>query len=223
LRHPDLGSLTPLQVRAVDIIGRNVDRLSFLVQEMMDVARFQGGHLLLSREPVEVGDMVREAVDSFGPAAAQAGVNLEVRAGPAMHVEVDAVRMSQVLQILLSNAVKFTPRGGNVTVSMTEKYGRVVVLVEDTGIGFRMEDVPRLFQPFSQLEDAPSNQPAGGMGLYIARSLIDAHEGSIWAESAGPGKGASFGFSLARAGGPTGSTPAAPGERPPLVQPSARA
>ncbi|MBI2078776.1 MAG: HAMP domain-containing histidine kinase [Euryarchaeota archaeon] len=205
LRRPELGALTAKQERALDIISRNVDRLSFLVQEMMEVARFQGGHLLLSREPVEVGEMVQEAVDSFGPAAAAANVTVVTRIDERVQVEADPIRISQVLQIILSNAIKFTPAGGTVTVSCGRKYDRAAVLVEDTGAGFRMEDVPRLFQPFGQLHAERSNQAAGGLGLYIARSLIDAHDGSIWAESPGPGHGATFGFSLALLGGPSGS------------------
>jgi signal transduction histidine kinase len=141
--------------------------------------------------------LLAEAVESFAPAAAAAGLSLRLEAPEPLVVQGDASRLHQVLANLLSNAVKFTPKGGSVRIAARPDGGFVRVEVTDSGTGFLPGQVELLFQPFSQLHDGSSASARGtGLGLYIVRGIVERHGGSIGASSAGPGRGATFWFTL---------------------------
>jgi signal transduction histidine kinase len=206
LRDPTLGPLTAPQSRALEIIERNLGRLASLVREMMDVARLQSGHLEIARDDVDLSEMVQEVCESFRPAALAAGLTLEQEIEKGLHVQADPVRVAQIVQNLLANAVQFTRASGTVRVRARRAGALVEVAVEDTGIGFKPTDAGRLFEPFSQLEPARAKKGSVGLGLYVAQSIVHAHGGQIWGRSVGPDRGATFGFSLpamAPAAGPS--------------------
>lgn len=188
--------LPPRERQPVDILERNLQRLSRLVDDLLDVARLQGGNLSLRRAPVDLGEVVAEAVQMFEPSARERRIRLEARVDRDLPVAADAQRLAQVLTNLLSNAVKFTPPGGTVAVEARREDGTAVVRVRDTGIGFGAGDLARLFQPFSQVHGGPVSGQGSGLGLYISKGLIEGHGGHIWGESPGPGKGATFTFTL---------------------------
>jgi signal transduction histidine kinase len=196
LKDPQLGPLTQAQTKALQIVERNVARLTSLVREMMDVARLQSGHLQLARDDVDLSEILREAFDSYRPAAREAKLQFEQDIEAGIHVEADPIRVAQIVQNLLSNAIQFTGANGSVRVLARRVADRAEVTVQDTGIGFRQDEAPKLFEPFTQLEPARARKGSVGLGLFVAQTIVEAHGGQIWARSEGPGHGAVFGFSL---------------------------
>jgi PAS domain S-box-containing protein len=191
------GGLSPQQQKALAILDRNVDRMAALVADVLQVARLQSGKLGIERQPMDLHRVVAEAVESFQEPAEQAGLSLELRTTPGLTLQADAKRVTQVLFNLLNNAWKFTPPGGAITVETRREGGEAVVRVRDTGAGLRPEDIPRLFRPFTQVHDTMERTRGGtGLGLYICRGIVELHGGRIWAESEGPGRGATFTFTL---------------------------
>lgn len=196
LKDPSLGTLTPQQTRAVEVMDRNLARLTSLVREMMDVARLQSGHFEITREPVDLSDLLREAFESFGPAAREGGIDLQGEIEPDLRIEADPIRVAQILQNLLANAIQFTDPGGTIRLVARRGRGQAEVRVEDTGLGFPPSEAARLFQPFTQLAPDRSKQGSVGLGLFVAQSIVEAHGGRIWGRSEGLGRGATFGFAL---------------------------
>ncbi|HVL46959.1 MAG TPA: PAS domain-containing sensor histidine kinase [Candidatus Thermoplasmatota archaeon] len=189
--------LSEPQDRAIRILERNVDRLSRLVGDVLEVAKLQAGRVGIERRPVDLNRVVFEAVESFHEAARQRSIRLEVRLDPDLQVEGDAKRLTQVLFNLLSNAMKFTPDGGLVEVETRRLPGQALVSVRDTGLGFTAEAASRLFQPFSQLHEPDAARRGGsGLGLYVSKGIVDLHGGHLWGESPGPGLGATFRFAV---------------------------
>lgn len=185
------------EMRAIDIIDRNFERLGHLVRDLLDSARLQAVSMKLHRMPIDLRDVVYSSVETYLAPANEAGVELQVGDLPAMPVECDTSRISQVLDNLLSNAVKFTPQGQAIKVDGQVVGGMARVTVRDAGAGIRPEDLSKLFRPFSQVHDTMQSTKGGtGLGLYISQGLVQAHGGQIRAESAGLGRGATFWFEL---------------------------
>lgn len=172
-----------------------------LTRDLLDAARLQAERLELHRQPLDFGAVVAEVVETYREPARIARVELAARIAEGLGVQGDRGRLGQVVANLLSNALKFTPSGGRVTVEAEARGLVAVVRVRDTGPGFEPSDLARLFQPFTQLRE-PSRGPGGGtaLGLYISKGIVEEHGGQVWCESAGPGRGATFGFLLPLAG-----------------------
>jgi PAS domain S-box-containing protein len=206
--------------KAAEILDRNISRLHVLVQDMLESARLQSGKLRLSVRPTDLAHLVHDIVETFQEPAIRNNVTLDTMGPSEMPVVVDPDRLSQVLYNLLSNAMKFTPPGGQIHVRLApEGPEHVRVTVQDTGSGFPPEAVANLFQPFSQLADSAHSPRSGsGLGLYISRGIIEQHGGAITGSSAGPGKGATFSFVLPRVAIPFAPTlvaePVAPAPAP---------
>ncbi len=184
--------------RTMDIIRRNLERLSILVKDILDAARMDSGRLRLRPDDMDMEKVVREAVSSFEDLAAKEGVRLDVSVSGSTRLRGDASRLTQVLFNLVSNAIKFTPKEGAVHVVVAGEDDRVVVHVDDDGEGFEPELGDRLFQPFSQLHDTTGPDSGTGLGLYICRGIVEEHGGRIRGVSPGPGLGASFRFWVPR-------------------------
>jgi signal transduction histidine kinase len=179
-----------------EIVGRNADRLLVLVNDLLFVARLQAGELSLEQGDVELGKVVREAVQSHEPRAAAKGISLTCVLDSVPAVHADRSRLLQVLDNLLSNALKFTPDGGSVHVSLGCKDGAARLEVADNGIGIAAEDQRRLFQRFFRAGSALQRQlPGTGLGLYISRVITEAHEGSLSVRSE-LGRGSTFTLEL---------------------------
>lgn len=176
--------------------------LSRLVEDLRTVALSEAGTLPLHREPTDLGLLVEDAARSFATMAAAAGVLIEVAAPTAdlPLLEIDPVRIREVLDNLLANALRYTPAGGTVTISATlSTAGRLVnVEVSDTGAGIAPELLDHLFERFAKSSDSRGS----GLGLAIARHLVEAHGGTISAASQ-PGRGAQIRFSLPPEGRPS--------------------
>ena len=175
------------------MMERQVAQMTRLIDDLLDVHRIDRGQLELRREIVAVDDAVRNAVESVKTALEAKGQHLEVQSSDKpLHVDADVVRLSQVLSNLLSNASKYSPRGAKVTVEIREEDGRAVVTVKDTGDGFDRRDATRIFDMFVQLDTAGKSTGGLGIGLTIARSIVELHGGFLEADSDGPGRGACF-------------------------------
>jgi signal transduction histidine kinase/ActR/RegA family two-component response regulator len=200
--------LDPAVQRSLEILERNVQRMARLNQDMLDVARLQARSLSLTRRPVEVKALIREAVDAFEPLARESGIGLTATCPDGILVDADGQRLMQVLSNLAGNALKFTPHGGLVALDVRAEAHEVHVSVRDTGPGLSPEQIDRLFQPFSQvLGTAQPHGVGAGLGLFISRGIVELHGGRITCQSAGPGMGCTFMFILPRL--PSAAVPAA--------------
>ncbi len=185
------------------IIRRSADRMSRLIDDLLDVARLDAGHLKVEPAAEPVADLVEEAVALSAHLARQAGVRLTVCADEDLpHVMADRERVLQVLSNLIGDALKFTPRAGEITVGVSAEDGRVVISVADTGPGIPEESRAHLFDRF--WKGRSSGSKAAGLGLAIVKGLVEAHEGEVWVESEA-GAGSTFSFSLPLAEKPSSS------------------
>jgi two-component system CheB/CheR fusion protein len=169
-----------------------------LIGDLLDVSRIVSGKLMLDLGPVDFAAVVQEAIDLIRPVAEAKGLDVKtsIEAVPDM-VYGDAARLLQVVNNLLTNAVKFTPNGGSVSVDLKRVARRVELTVTDTGMGIRGEVLPQLFTRFVQADSSVTRTHGGlGLGLSIVRHLVDVHGGEVQVESAGEGKGSTFRVSL---------------------------
>jgi signal transduction histidine kinase len=186
------GNLSEEQHRYLDIVDRNAARLLRLVNDLLFVARFEAGQLDLEPGELDLAAVVRQSVTEAEPRAAAGGIELTCEASDVAAVQADRGRMFQLLDNLVSNAIKFTPAGGDVRVSLSPVNGVVRLEVSDTGIGIAPAEQKRLFERFFRASTASDQQiPGTGLGLYIARAIVEAHGGSIAVRSE-LGEGTSF-------------------------------
>ncbi len=180
--------------RALDTLERNAATLTRLVEDVLDVSRFMTGKVQLKLQPIDLSTIVEQAVASLRPAAEVKGVRLtKLPAAEALPVHGDPDRLQQVTWNLVSNAVKFTPRGGAVEVSLGACDTQAELIVRDSGIGITSEFMPHVFERFRQGDGRFVREHGGlGLGLAIARDLVQLHGGTISASSAGPGQGTEF-------------------------------
>lgn len=181
---------------AVSAIARNAKIQTRLIEDLLDVSRMMQGRVSLTAAPIDVRTAVVAAVDTVKTSASAKDISLTVEMPPkAVPIIGDELRLQQVVWNLLANAVKYTERGGRITVAVTPSDEHVSIAVTDTGVGIDGAFLPHLFEPLRQ--GASSTMRSGmGLGLAIARRLVDLHGGRITAESAGLGKGARFAVSL---------------------------
>jgi signal transduction histidine kinase len=198
-------SADPAVTHAREIISRQVSHMARLIDDLLDVARIARGKIALRPERLDLAAVIRQTVEDYRPSLSLAGLslNLELPADPLILVG-DLTRLAQVLGNLLHNAGKFTPGGGTVTVQaeVDAAAGQAVVAVRDTGAGLDAAVRSRLFEPFSQADQALARTTGGlGLGLALAKGLIELHGGSIAAESEGLGRGSTFTIRLPLATG----------------------
>jgi len=195
----------------IEVIDRNARNQAQLVSDLLDVSRIASDKLLIEPEQIDLAHLVEESVESVQHAATQQGIALVRRVeGDVPPTVGDPGRLKQVFWNLLSNAIKFTPKGGRIEVLVRGREGDVEVVVSDTGIGIREEDLPFLFDRFRQSGATSSRRYGGlGLGLSIAQHLVRLHGGSLRATSPGEGRGATFTVELPLT--PAQSPPPSPG------------
>ena len=184
--------------RAIEAIERNAKSQAQLIEELLDVSRIISGKMRLDIKPIAVTPVVQAAIDSVRPAAEAKDIRLEIVIDPAADkLSADEGRLQQVIWNLLSNSIKFTPRGGSVQVKVSRKDSFAQISVRDSGEGISLQFLPYVFDRFKQA-DASTNRKHGGLGLglAIARNLAELHGGTIEAESEGEGLGATFTVTL---------------------------
>ncbi|HEC81350.1 MAG TPA: HAMP domain-containing histidine kinase [Thermoplasmatales archaeon] len=191
-----LGRLTDRQKKSLEMIERNTERLDRLLQELLTISRIQSGRLKLIPKKQSIQEVIRETVSFMKPFASKKNITIKEETEDVPDIEFDRDKITEVVQNLISNAVKFTPEGGKITVSL-KKYGNgVIVSVQDTGIGLSEEDCKNVFKPFFQADIWRSRQVGGaGLGLAICKGIVEAHGGKIWCQGR-PDKGSMFSFSL---------------------------
>jgi signal transduction histidine kinase len=176
----------------LSIIERNADRLLALVSDLLFAARLQYGRLELERSPVDLQLLVLESVDSARPRAQAASVRIEADTETVSIMRGEPAKLAQLLDNLVSNAIKFTPRDGRVDVRLEQRDGTIRLEVSDTGIGIEESEREQLFQRFFRAQSALEHQIQGtGLGLYISKAIVDAHDGRIGVDGQ-PGHGTTF-------------------------------
>ena len=183
--------------RAIGVIRNNAMAQSQLIEDILDVSRIIGGKLRLKLGPVPLQDVIEAALDSVSLAAQAKAIDITRDVESLEPITGDYDRLQQVVWNLLSNAVKFTPRDGRVIISLKRVGDDVVLRVEDTGIGIPAGFLPYVFDRFSQADGGATRQHGGlGLGMAIVRYLVELHGGTVRAESAGEGQGATFTITL---------------------------
>jgi two-component system, chemotaxis family, CheB/CheR fusion protein len=198
LKTPDLGDVE--RQKALATAERQVVHLTRLVDDLLDVARISRGRIHLREERLDLAASVRTTVEDQRSAIAAAGLelDLELPAAP-LWITGDATRLAQMVGNLLHNALKFTPRGGRISVVLREEEGTARLTVSDTGIGMETELLSRLFEPFSQSRSNPVHDRGGlGLGLALVKALIELHGGTVEASSPGKGRGTRIDLRLPR-------------------------
>jgi signal transduction histidine kinase/ActR/RegA family two-component response regulator len=185
-------------IRGMEAIERNAKAQAQLVEDLLDVSRIISGTLRLDVKPIALTSVIKAAMDSVQPAADAKEIHLQIIVDPtADNAKGDAARLQQVIWNLLSNSIKFTPKGGEVSVSVERSDSMAEVTVTDTGDGIRRDFLPFVFERFKQADGSITRKHAGlGLGLAIARHLMELHGGTIEAESAGEGLGSAFKIKL---------------------------
>jgi PAS domain S-box-containing protein len=193
------GKLGPIPEKvesSLEVMKRSTDRLLGLTDELLDIRRIESGKFELNLEPLNFREVIDQTLKEMQTSVdmKKQSLHVEVPAGP-LPTRGDRARLSQVLVNILSNASKFTPDNGRITIKVEEDEDAIKVQVSDTGIGIRREDLERVFEPFAAIHK-PAYIKGTGLGLSIAKGLVEAHGGRIWAESTGEGGGATFTFTL---------------------------
>ncbi len=180
----------------LDSIHEEVILLTRLIDDLQELALAESGQLTLHVRPCDLSDLARKAMSALQPQAEAKGIDLVLRADAAVTAQADPERIGQVLRNLLANALNYTQPGGSIRVAVAERGDQAEVRVEDSGLGIPEEELPYVFERFYRVDKSRSRVTGGvGLGLTIARRLVEAHGGSIAVESQ-VGKGSTFTFSL---------------------------
>jgi PAS domain S-box-containing protein len=174
------------------IIKRSAEKLDRLVQDLLLVAQVESGSFGVELRPVDVAPVVRDCVESSRPVAEEAGILLSHAAEETPTLMADSSRLGQVIDNLVSNAIKFTPEGGTVAVRVQKQRDRCAIEVSDTGVGIAPDELEHLFDRFYRAQEARKGHYSGaGLGLAISKAIVDAHDGGIEVASE-PGRGSTF-------------------------------
>jgi len=203
-------ALTPQVRDQISMMRRNIELEARLIDDLLDLTRISRGKLVIDRQPTDV----HKLLDHTAEIVLSDRLGKEVRItftheAARHHARADSTRLQQVFWNLIKNAVKFTPPGGNITVATrNDEAGRIIISVADTGLGISGEALPHIFKAFEQGDVSGQHRYGGlGLGLAISKAIMEAHEGTILAESPGPGRGATFTIALDSAGAPAPLSP----------------
>lgn len=194
-------TLSPETKEQLALIRQAALQMDRLIQDLLDVTRVETGRLVIEQEPVAVRELVESALETMRPLAKEAGIAIaEELPNDLPRVNADQERVAQVIWNLVRNAIKATPRGGRITASAMQADGGVEFVVRDTGTGIASEQLVHIFDRFWQSEHSTIRTRGAGLGLAIAKGIVEAHGGRMWAESE-MGKGSAFHFTLPPADG----------------------
>ena len=191
------------QLSYLDVINKNAKRLLQLADDILDVTKIESQSLKLKKESFDLQELIMAVVNEHGEIIKKSNRNIKLAYVPkdesgskSILVEADRVRISQVVSNLLSNAIKFTEEGSIIVateINDNDNKNAIIVRVKDSGVGIDSEVLPKLFAKF-----VSKSFQGTGLGLFISKSIIEAHGGKIWAENNSDGKGATFSFTLPR-------------------------
>lgn len=193
-----IDNVLPAETVTFQQIYREADRLQRLVQDLQELSRVEAGAFELNIRPVPVHDLVQSAVARLGRQYEEKGVSLEIDVPPLLPpVKADQDRIDQVLLNLVGNALQYSSATGRVRITARRHRAEVHIAVSDTGVGIAAEHLPFIFTRFYRVDKSRARVGGGsGIGLTIAKHLVEAHGGRIWAESPGPQQGSTFTFTL---------------------------
>ena len=185
----------PAARRFLERMETEVDALSLMVSELLELSRIESGRVPLKMQVITPGELISPAIERLRLQAERGGLELKIECAEELPaVLADPTRLEQVLVNLLHNAIKFTPPGGRILVAASQQNDRMLFTIQDTGVGIPADDLPRIFERFYKADRARSGGGTG-LGLAIARHMVEAHGGRIWVESI-EGKGSSFYFMI---------------------------
>jgi PAS domain S-box-containing protein len=192
LRHSDSDAATLEQAQS--LMGRQLDQIVRLIDDLLDLSRISQGKIRLRKERVELAEVVESAAEAVNQLiATQAHRFVVALPAEPIYLNADSTRLAQVISNLLNNAAKYTEKGGHIWLTAEREAHEIVVSVRDTGIGIAAEHLPRLFEMFSQIAPALERSQGGlGIGLSLVRGLVELHGGTVEARSGGIGRGSEF-------------------------------
>jgi signal transduction histidine kinase len=178
--------------RATQLIARSAERLGRVIDDLVDVTRLKGDTIRVETTDVTLQDVIAAAADAANPAIAhrQQFLDVDLSLNPPLRVRGDALRLQQVFGNLLSNASRYSPEGAEISITTRTEDRHAVVTVRDTGVGIRREMLDRIFEPF--VRESGGTSEGLGIGLTLAKTVVERHGGRITAESEGPGRGSTF-------------------------------
>jgi signal transduction histidine kinase len=184
--------------KLIQTIAQNASTLEKRLVELLDIVKTGSGKIQLQLEPVDLKSLVQGTCVQVAPLLQGKGQKLTTDLPPTLPlIHGDGPRLEQVLLNLMTNAVKFTPEGGSISVKIREQDSGVTVAVKDNGIGIAREEQSRLFKPYSRVASDRQRQPGLGLGLALSKQVVELHGGKIWVESES-GSGSTFSFHLPR-------------------------
>jgi len=192
-----LGQITDKQTLALATMQKSVDMQLSLINDYLDLSKLESGRIDIYLKPLDLNQVITSAVRLVEVLAELENIKLTVEMDPTLpFVLGDEAKLEQVLVNLLTNAIKFTDEGGSVTISATAEGNMIQVSISDTGIGISDDDMPLLFDKYRQVKTGKKSEQKGtGLGLVIAKLIVEAHGGKIWANSE-LGKGSTFNFTV---------------------------
>jgi signal transduction histidine kinase len=196
IRH--LGSQDPRLLKMYDVLDRQTEQLTRMVDDLLDVSRISQGKIVLRQEIVDVSAILTRAVETSRPLIDKGSHHLKIFLPPdEIQVEGDLPRLAQVVSNLLNNAAKYTEPGGNISLVAAVRGAEVQIRVQDDGIGIAAEILPQVFDLYTQANRALDRAQGGlGIGLALVKNIIELHGGTVQAFSAGPGQGSEFRVTL---------------------------
>jgi PAS domain S-box-containing protein len=202
-------SMAPELRAATAILERQARQMTHLVDDLLDVSRITSGRIRLHLEPLELAELLKAVVETYRQSAEMTRHQISLAAGgEAVYVSGDRTRLTQIFSNILHNAVKYTPPAGRIEISLRTQNRQAIVSIRDNGMGIPAEMLEHIFEPFAQLDRSYERADSGlGIGLTLAKKLVELHDGRIEARSAGRGKGTEFLIHLP-------ATEAAPAQRP---------
>lgn len=191
------GKLTKEQRQYLDIIKENIDRLTRLISNLLDISNLEAGKIELKKTLIDLGDLVAGILSTVKSQADEKKIELKMQISePGIHVCADPERIAQILMNLIGNAIRFTQESGRITVEVKKTETEIECSVTDTGVGIAEEDLPKMFCKFQQFGRIPGSGEKGtGLGLSIAKNIVEMHHGRIWVESK-VGEGTKLAFAL---------------------------
>lgn len=199
LHQGDFGSLSPKIAEPIQRIFENSERLSRLTENLLDISRLEIGQVVFRLKPIQLETIVENVCEEFEPVAKKRGLKIvfDLPVEKLASVSADESRIRQVIRSLIENSIKYSSEKGWVKVNIRQEGERIIFVVSDNGLGIGAEDLSRLFLKFSRgMNVKKSHLDGSGLGLFVAKQIVEAHGGRIWAESEGLEKGSRFCFEL---------------------------
>jgi signal transduction histidine kinase len=188
----DYGDVPPSIKPAIETIAQSTQSLVTIVGDFLDVSRIEQGRMKYDFIDFDLSILLKELLNELKPNIEKKGLKLSATIEPAILLVADQGKIKQILSNLIDNSIKYTPQG-SITIDLKKTGNNILFTIKDTGVGMKAETIPKLFQKFSRAEDASKANILGtGLGLYVAKEMVKAHNGRIWAESEGQGKGSAF-------------------------------